>query len=120
MGGNRAQAYRSVLTLRFLVPVLAVLMGAGIGLFSPQPQAIGVPVPDAEPMKKGRTEPPGVALEARLLVKKDTYVLDLGGKTAEEFRQVLKQVRSISQYPPVPALDLELELRNTSDKEQTI
>jgi RNA polymerase sigma factor (sigma-70 family) len=65
--------------------------------------------PEAEP--KGKTVPPGVPLQAKLVAKKATYTLDLGGKTPEEFRKLLKD-----SYPPAPAVDLELEFRNTGDK----
>jgi hypothetical protein len=62
---------------------------------------------------KGKTEPPGVPLEARLVAKKATYKLDLGGKTPEEIRQLLKARR----YVPAPEVDLVLEFHNTADKE---
>jgi hypothetical protein len=63
---------------------------------------------------KSKTEPAGVPLEARLVAKKDSYVLDLGGKTPEEFRKHINNV-----YPATPAVDLELEFRNSGDKEFT-
>jgi hypothetical protein len=80
-------------------------------------QAVWVFAQDALPQdikQHGKTEPPGVPLEARLIAKKDTYVLDLGAKTAEEFRKAL-QIKN--QYLPAPAVDLELEFRNSGDKE---
>jgi hypothetical protein len=59
------------------------------------------------------------ALEARLIARKATYVLNLGGKTEKEF---LAQVRraeldvpaqgSGAKFPPAPAVDLLLELKN--------
>jgi RNA polymerase sigma factor (sigma-70 family) len=60
---------------------------------------------------KSKTEPAGVPLEARLVAKKDSYILDLGGKTPEEFRKDIKNV-----YPATPAVNLELEFRNSGDK----
>ena len=72
------------------------------------------PTPKKPPEEKSKTEPRGVPLEARLIAKKDTYVLDLGGKTPEEFRKLLKD-----PYPPTPAVDLELEFRNSGDKDLT-
>jgi hypothetical protein len=62
---------------------------------------------------QGKSDPPGVPVEAKLVAKKKTYTLDLGGKTVAEFKQALKDQR----YPPAPAVDLVLELRNTSDKD---
>jgi hypothetical protein len=72
------------------------------------------PVRQQQPEQKSKTEPPGVPLEARLIAKKDTYGLDLGGKTAAEFRKLIK-----SSNVPAPAVDLELEFRNTGDKDFT-
>jgi hypothetical protein len=62
---------------------------------------------------RGKTDPPGVSLEARLVAKKATYTLDLGGKTAEEFRKLVKTGR----YLAAPQVDLVLEFRNTGGKE---
>jgi hypothetical protein len=64
---------------------------------------------------KSRTEPAGVPLEARLIAKKDTYVLDLGGKTPEEVRKLLNK----DPFPKAPAVDLELEFRNSGNKDLT-
>jgi len=68
---------------------------------------------DDKPEAKGKTDPPGVPLEARLVAKKATYMLDLGGKTPEEIRKLLKMGR----YVPAPEVDLVLEFHNTGDKE---
>src|SRR5262249_3463741 len=65
-----------------------------------------------EAKAKGKTDPPGVPLEVRLVAKKDTYTLDLGGKTPEEFRKLLKD-----RPLPAPAVDLELEFRNSGDED---
>jgi hypothetical protein len=70
------------------------------------------PVPKQPPQEKSKTDPPGVPLEAKLVAKKDTYTLDLGGRTPEEFRKLLK---GSSQTAPV--VDLELEFRNGGDKD---
>jgi hypothetical protein len=66
---------------------------------------------------KSKTEPAVVPLEARLVAKKDSYVLDLGGKTPEEFRKGIKDINNM--YPATPKVDLELEFRNSGDKEFT-
>src|SRR5437764_484487 len=66
---------------------------------------------------QGKSEPAGVPVEAKLVAKKATYTVDLGGKTAEEFRQGLKDAEKTGRYPPAPPVDLVLELRNTGDKE---
>jgi hypothetical protein len=66
-----------------------------------------------KPEGQGKTDPPGVTLEARLVAKKSTYKLDLEGKTPQEIRQFLKARR----YVPAPQVDLALEFHNTGDKE---
>jgi hypothetical protein len=60
----------------------------------------------------------GAALEVRLVAHKESYVLDLGGKSAEQFRkQILDFEKKGRDLPQPPAVDLVLELRNTSDKD---
>ena len=66
-----------------------------------------------EDRAKGTTDPPGVPLEARLVARKDTYTLDLGGKTPEEFRKLVES----RHYPAAPEVDLVLEFHNTGDQE---
>ena len=66
---------------------------------------------------KGKSEPPGAVVEARLTAKQNTYTLDLNGKTAEEYQKQLKDGAATGNYPPPPKIDVVLELTNTSDKE---
>jgi hypothetical protein len=56
-------------------------------------------------------------VELTTKVNKDTYTLDLGGRTAAEFRKLLETSRPA---PSPPAVDLEVQLRNTGDKEITL
>lgn len=63
------------------------------------------------------TEPPGFPLELRLTAKKGSYVLDLGGKTEVDFRKAIAAARQRAEFPAGPAVDLELQLKNTSDRE---
>jgi hypothetical protein len=91
---------------RAAVILLVLASGTGLALERTRKEA------DQKPEEKGRTEPPGVPLEARLIAKKDTYILDLGGKTPEEFRKLLKD-----SLPPAPAVDLDLEFRNGGNKD---
>ena len=65
---------------------------------------------------KGKTDPPGAPLEAVLTSKAASYQLDLGGMTADEVRKAI----DAGVYPPPPAVDLSLELRNTGDKDVQI
>jgi hypothetical protein len=60
---------------------------------------------------KGKTDPAGAPLEARLIVKKDTCTLDRGGKTPAEYRA------EAAKKPPIVEVDLVLELRNTGKDE---
>lgn len=68
---------------------------------------------EAKPADKGKTDPPGVALEAVLTSKKASYQLDLGGLSADDVRKMIEA----GQYPPPPAVDLSLEIRNTGGKD---
>src|SRR5262245_10231679 len=78
----------------------------------------------AKPNKKeakkeaGMTDPKGVPLELRLVAKKTKYPLDLGGKTAKEFKKQLEEAKKTgNQLPEPPAVDFTLELKNTGDKD---
>jgi RNA polymerase sigma factor (sigma-70 family) len=100
---------------------------------------------DAKPQEKGKVEPMGVPLEARLVARKTTYTLDRGGKTPEEYakrieattdprtgpwvsdhrdqspeeyaRLVEAESKAAEKGVATPQVDLILELHNTSDKE---
>jgi hypothetical protein len=56
-------------------------------------------------------------VEAKLTARVNTYPLNLGGLTAEGFKKAVQEAHKSGKYPPAPAVDLVLELRNTSDKE---
>jgi hypothetical protein len=56
-------------------------------------------------------------LELRLVVKETKHKLDLGGKTAEEFRKILKDAR---ERPDAPKVAWTVEIVNSSKDEQTI
>jgi len=71
----------------------------------------------AEKKDEAKSDPEGVPVEAKLVVKKDSYKLDLGGKSADEFRKLLKDAEQTGRYPNAPEVDLVLELRNTGDKD---
>lgn len=73
--------------------------------------AVGADEEEKKPA--GKTDPPGAPVEAVLKAKQAKYTLNLGGKSAEEFR---KQIDA-RQYPQAPAVDLVLELKNTSREE---
>ncbi len=67
------------------------------------------------PVRKREAEPPSVPIEATLKSLKETYTLELIGKTPEEFA---KQVQGWP-LPPSPKVDLVLTLRNKGTKTLT-
>jgi hypothetical protein len=70
--------------------------------------AFAAPAGKERPPAKGKTDPPGAPLEARLVVKKAVYVLDRGGKAPTDYLAEAKK------KPPRVDVDLVLEIRNTS------
>ncbi|HVS37922.1 MAG TPA: hypothetical protein VMS17_20350 [Gemmataceae bacterium] len=60
---------------------------------------------------KGKTDPPGVPLQATLTSNQASYELNLGGKTADDVRKMI----DAGAYPDAPAVDLSLELKNISN-----
>jgi hypothetical protein len=96
---------------------------------SPDAKSLGVAIEGSEyrfyltaweiaklsPGRKMEVEPQSVPLEATLTSQKETYTLDLNGKTPEEFA---KQVRGWP-LPPAPKVDLVLTLRNKGTKTLT-
>jgi hypothetical protein len=93
-------------TLRTCIAVLSLFSSLALG--------------DDATKDRGKTDPPGVPVEARLESKKTSYTLDLGGKTGEEFRTQVKGGETTRAYPPAPQVDLVLHLRNTGDKDVDI
>jgi hypothetical protein len=67
-----------------------------------------------------KSDPAGALVEAKLVAKTATYPLNLGGKTAEEFKKAITAGAATGDYPEPPQVDLVLELVNTSDKEVKI
>ena len=67
--------------------------------------------------KKDAPKAADLPVKAKLVAKKTTYTLDLGGKTADEFRKLIKDAEKGGRLPPAPAVDMSLEITNTSDKE---
>src|SRR5690349_19927261 len=65
----------------------------------------------------GKSDPPGVPVQARLESRKPSYTLDLGGMTAEQFRKQVRDADTMGAYPPAPAVDLVLSLHNSGDRD---
>jgi hypothetical protein len=62
--------------------------------------------------------PKDLPVTLTLVAKKTTYPLDLGGKTADDFKKALKAGEAdLKSLPPLPQVDLVLELKNTSKKD---
>lgn len=116
-GGNRRREYNRLMgekvrgfpvatrapTMRHLTLVAwALLVGAPLAANDPEP-------PDPN---KGKENGP---LTVRLVAKKKTYVLDRGGLTAEKYRAAIRD----GTIAP-PAVDLALELVNTSKQSVTV
>jgi hypothetical protein len=70
--------------------------------------------------EKKDEKPADLPVKAKLVAKTTTYKLDLGGKTADEYRAAIKEGIATLQLPPAPAVELTLELTNTSDKDVQI
>ncbi len=70
--------------------------------------------------KKEEPKTPASPIKATLTAKKATYTLDLGGKSGDEFRKLLKDNEKSRTLPAAPTVDLVLELKNTSDKAVTV
>src|SRR5262249_62320396 len=49
--------------------------------------------------------------------KKATFDLDLGGRTPAEYRKALQNLDEPNKLPPLPKVDMALELTNTSGKD---
>src|SRR5438105_389804 len=61
---------------------------------------------------------PAAPVTATLVAKESTYRLDLGGMTADAYTKSIEDAVKAGKTPPAPpAVDLALELKNTSDKE---
>jgi hypothetical protein len=70
----------------------------------------------------GSTEPAGVLLTARLVGAKESYTIDIGGMTPDEFRKFLADASKAPRgpgprFPASPQVDLKLELTNTGKEE---
>lgn len=95
--------YSRALPATLLVCMLAVSMDRG----------------NAQPAKDSPDNPLG--LKMRLIAKQDTYVLDLNGKSAEEYRKLIEAIEpDKGKPPPGPKVDLTLEISNPTDKEVSI
>lgn len=86
------------------------------------PVTIGsVPLGAEEKKEKPKADPPATPLELTVTGKTTRYALDLGGRTADEFKTAIGTAAKAGRRPPAaPAVDLSVEVRNTSDKPVTV
>src|SRR5947209_7597442 len=71
--------------------------------------------------KKGKTEPAGVALELRVVAEKASYPPNPNRLTPDAFRRQLAEAKDKgTRFPGPPAVDLVVELKNTSKSEVKI
>src|SRR5262249_34865551 len=54
---------------------------------------------------------------AKLVAKETKDKIGRGGRSADEFKKALEEVEKTGKTPTPPAVDLVLEITNTSDKE---
>src|SRR5206468_658033 len=80
------------------IPKGAAEADGGYGYVTVPSNPVKLKVVDSK--AQGKTDPPGAPLELKLVAKKDTYTLDLGGKTPEEVRKVVKELRLTTRFPP--------------------
>ena len=76
-----------------------------------------IPLAGLADEKKDASKPADLPVKAKWVAKTTTYTLNLGGKTSEEYRELLKYYEKAGRMPPPPAVALVLEITNTSDKE---
>lgn len=74
----------------------------------------------SQPAAKAKTDPAGLPVEARLIVKKDTYVLK-ADQAGEAFTKKLDEIaKSGGQPPNPPEVEMSLELVNTGKESITV
>src|ERR1700733_11106475 len=78
--------------------------------------ALGVTAVRADD-KKDDSKTPDLPIKVTLTAKKTTYTLDLGGMSAEEYKKALQDAEKTGKVPTPPAVEMTLELKNTSDKD---
>ena len=66
------------------------------------------------------TEPKDAPLEVKITGKKTTYTLDRGGLGAAAYAEMLAAANKGGKIPDPPAVDLAVEIKNTSDKPVTV
>lgn len=71
--------------------------------------------------EKPTADPEGTPLEVTVTGKKTTYTLDRGGRTAAEYVEKLSAAgKGGGKVPDPPAVELEVTVKNTSDKPVTV
>jgi hypothetical protein len=71
---------------------------------------------EEKPKDKKAAELP---VQAKLVAKKASYPLDLGGKTPAEYKKALEET-DLGKLPPPVKVEMALEVTNTSDKDVAV
>ena len=93
--------------------ILPLVLFAGAGMARAEDKKPDSPKPDPE------TTP----LELKITGKATKYTLDTGGQTAAEYKKAIEAAAAAKgrvRLPAAPAVDLMLEIKNTSDKAVTV
>lgn len=95
----------------------AILTAAPLALLTLGPGAIRA----EEKKDPPRAAPAGTPLELTVTGKQTRYTLDLGGSTKDELKNAIESAgKTGTRAPAAPAVDLAVEIRNTSDKAVTV
>ncbi len=93
----------------------AILMIAPVALL------FAGPVSADEKKGAAKSDPPGAPLDLTVTGKKPAYVPDHGGAPADDFTKAVRAAEKAGRRPPAaPAVDLTVEIKNTSDKPVTV
>jgi hypothetical protein len=72
---------------------------------------------DQKPADKPKADPPTTPLELSISGKTTTYALDTGGLSAADYgKKIEDAAKTGGKMPAPPAVDLVVEIKNTSDK----
>lgn len=96
--------------------VRAILTLALFGLLLIGPAALVAEDKNDKPM----ADPPATPLELSVTGKRTAYALDLGGRTVEGYQKAVRAGEKDARPLPAPAVDLSIEIKNTSDKPVTV